>query len=111
MQPVAGRCRVGAGIGIILGGKSNEQSIVVCLTPRRQRRKRAGNREDILYFLQNHPAIEWAKALKDKSSDTCKLAEKGKRRSAGPESKERGLGVIKLSAIAFRQHTPPRIWE
>lgn len=78
---------------------------------RRQCRKRAGNREDILYFLQNHPAIEWAKALKGKSSDTCKLAEKDKRRSAGPESKERGLGVIKLSAIAFRQQTPPRIWE
>lgn len=111
MRPVAGRCRVGADVSDIPADKGNEQGIVVCSTPRRQRRKRAGNREDILYFLQNHPAIEWAKALKDKSSDTCKLAEKDKRQSASPERKERGFGVIKLSAIAFRQQTPPRIWE
>ena len=87
MQPVAGHWRMGAGVSDIPAGKGKEQGIVVCSTPRRQRRKRAGNREDILYFLENHPAIEWAKALKDKSSDTCKLAEKDKGQFAGLESK------------------------
>ncbi len=93
--------RAGAGVNNIPIDKCSEAGIVVFNTPGAN----ANAVKELVItslFLTSRKiiaGIDWAKTLKGKGVEVAKLVEKGKSEFAGPEIKEKKLGVIGLGAI------------
>ena len=93
--------RAGAGVNNIPIEKCTENGIIVFNTPGAN----ANSVKELVLsslFLSSRRILEginWAKTLIDKGDEVHKLVEKGKSNFAGPEIKNKTLGVIGLGAI------------
>jgi D-3-phosphoglycerate dehydrogenase len=93
--------RAGAGVNNIPIDQCSQKGIVVFNTPGANAN---GVKELVLcgMFIASRnilPAVEWTKTLKGKGEEIMPLVEKGKKPFAGPELKDKTLGVIGLGAI------------